>query len=96
MAVGDVVTNITSLANNAYLTYQPAAGVETMVINTYGEGAFETYVYNGTTRILIDKSTSTPYATTLQKILVNNTIYMQIKNVSGSTLNFGYSGIQIK
>jgi len=96
MAVGESVITMSSIANNAYLTIQPSAGTEYMISNIHSNGSIEIYYSDGTNRILFEKIITSPYATALQKLFTNNTYYIQVKNVSGSTNYIGYSGIQVK
>lgn len=95
MAVGDVVSSLTSTANNGTLTAQPSAGVEWVIHNVYYGGAMELYVTNGTDSIKVDSDTA--IGGRLGVVFhVNNTRYLQVKNVSGSTTVLGYDGIQTK
>lgn len=96
MAVGDVVANMASaVANNATTNIQPGSGVEWVVHNVYYEGAVEFYIVNGANTIKIDNDTSS--GARLGAVFhLNNTQYLQIKNVSGGSIDIAYDGIQTK
>ena len=95
MAVGDVIAQIGLVG--AALNYQPAAGVEVMV-TTFGSNSSWVNVTNGVDvcRLIWAPMASTSYTgSTNMKLLINNTIYLQVFNPSAG--NFAsFSGIQIK
>lgn len=92
MAAGSVVTNLESVADNAYLTIQPADGDEWVINNLYYAGAVEIYRYDGTNSILIDSPTA---AGALLSCNLRCTYgdYVRVKNVSGDAAILGYDGI---
>lgn len=96
MAAGDVIGVVpTSVANNAYLTLQPGAGVEWVIHNIYYGGAVTISKYDGTNDITVD--TDVAAGARLNMFLhANNTHYFRIKNVSGGAIFIAYDGIQTK
>lgn len=95
MAAGDVVSSLTSTANNGTLSAQPGSGVEWVLHNVYFGGAMELYYTDGTNSIKIDSDTT--LGARLGTVFhVNNTRYIQIKNVSGGTVYLGYDGVITK
>jgi len=101
MAVGDVVSQITSIAGGGNLDYQPAAGVEVMVthvgssITVEGLPAVSVKLYNGTIGSnIVDYTTSAAspalFTNVKQdvrplKLFINNTNYLRITNVDADT-----------
>lgn len=96
MAVMDVVSGHSSVANTASLTVQPGAGVEWVISNIYGGGKIEVYMTNGSNPVLVNSVSESPYSFALYKYFLNNTYYMTIKNVSGGSIYIGYNGIITK
>jgi hypothetical protein len=96
MAVGDVVTIIpTSVANNGFLDIRPPSGQEWTIQNLEYSGAVELYKTDGTTSIKVDSDTSGG-GMVGRYYNATNTVYWQLKNVSGSAANLSYDGKQIK
>jgi len=100
MAKGDVVSEIASLAANAYLTYQPAAETETMITgftnSTVLSGVFDRLrveFLDGTNITIFGDGTIAPNSTF--KIFVNNAHYMRTK-ANGEARIQGYFGVQTK
>jgi len=92
MAAGSVVTNLESVADDAYLTIQPAASNEWCINNLYYAGAVEIYRYDGTNSILIDSPTAAG-ALLGCNLRCTNGDYVRVKNVSGDAAILGYDGI---
>jgi hypothetical protein len=92
MAVGDVIADTVSEADDAYLDVQPAAGTDWVINNIYYAGAAELYKYDGTRAILFETTTAGGALLNVQ-IHVNNTDYLRIRNVSGDTAIVGYDGM---
>lgn len=92
MAAGDNVNDYSSVANGAYMNIQPGAGAVWQIFNLYFGDDWELYLSDGTNNIMIDSGTD---AGALQKrsMVVTNTQYLRIKNVSGSSDYFGYDGV---
>jgi Tfp pilus assembly protein FimT len=96
MAQGDVVSGLTAaVANNGTVNIQPGAGVEWVIHNIYYSGAVEYYMVNGANTIKFD-SDSANSARLGAVFHLNNTQYLQMKNVSGGTANIAYDGVQTK
>lgn len=97
MAAGDVYVNIASVANNAYLTIQPAGSAEAVIHNIYYAGAVEFYRYDGTNNLKFDSDTATAtFAREGLFLHVTNGSYARVKNVSGSTMLMGFDGVYTK
>ena len=93
MAVGDIFNIIpTSVENNATLDIRPSSGQEAVIHNIYYSNSVEFYITNGTNSIKFD-SDSTLGARLCMCFHVTNTIYIQIKNVSGSVIYVSYDGV---
>lgn len=106
MAVGDVVSDLQSLAAGANLDFQPASGVEVMITEIGSSefaGTLPERVPNVTVRLNDGTLTSDVriigsarlWSKPL-KLFINNSIRLQINNVSASTRNISYCGIQTK
>jgi Tfp pilus assembly protein FimT len=96
MAVGDVTSGLSaSIANNGTVNVQPASGAEWVIHNVYYTGAVEFYIVNGANTIKFDSDTA--FGARLGAVFhVNNTQYLQIKNVSGGAINIAYDGVITK
>lgn len=95
-AVGDVWTTApTSIANNAFLTIQPAGANEAVLHNVEYGGAMELYKTDGGNSIKIDSDT---VAGSRQGLFLHatNAVYYQLKNVSGGAVNMSFDGIYTK
>ena len=97
MAVGDVVNALSSVNAAAYLTIQPAAGVEWCVKNilvpAIADTTAELYLYDGSNEILIDASDSSWVSYSFD---INNARYLRVKNTSAAARYLGYTGIVTK
>jgi len=100
MAVGDVISGISLVTAGGNLDYQPASGVEVMIVNIAGD-AYGTYahmakLYDGTNEADI-MAVSEAAAAGGGKILITNSRYLRITNGDGTSSRvLGYTGIQIK
>ena len=92
MALGSVITDMQSVADDAYLTIQPASGNEWIINNIYYSGAVEIYRYDGTNSILFD-SDETAGGLLSCNFRCTNAYYIRVKNVSGDAAILGYDGI---
>lgn len=92
MAAGDNVNAYNSVANGAYLDIKPGAGAVWQIFNIYCGGDWELYLSNGTNNIKIDGNYGSG---SIQKrsMVVTNTQYLRIRNVSGGSRFFGYDGV---
>lgn len=103
--VRGVVTNISNVEDENYLTIQPPAGQEWMIINiqysnseAYEDMALvEFYKTDGINDILFYTDIDgDKYLVSNRKFFVTNDIYIKIKNISGSNLLIGYDGVRTK
>jgi hypothetical protein len=92
MAAGSVVTDLSSVADDAYLTIQPGASNEWVINNIYYAGAVEVYRYDGTNSILFASDTAAG-ALIQCNFRCKNGDYIRVKNVSGDAAILGYDGI---
>jgi hypothetical protein len=96
MAIGDaVVIASTSVIDDAFLTIQPASGVEWIIHNIYipPTAAVELYATDGTNDILMDLNQGGYMGYFFH---LTNAQYMKVKNVSGGTVYMKYDGIVSK
>jgi hypothetical protein len=86
-----VVSDVVSVANNAYMTIQPDAGYEFIIhdIDTAGV-ACTLYRTDGTNDVAIDVTGSW----TNLNLGATNTRYIRVKNTSGGTVYMGYGGFK--
>jgi hypothetical protein len=96
MAIGDVISVITG-PTTQYNNYQPAAGVEIIVISAFsGTGTTQnTCIFDGTDRACNKQGYSNAFggSGSNTKIGITNSVYLAQYNAAGFT---GFSGIQIK
>jgi len=98
MAVSDVISQVNDIVDTGFVDFQPAAGVEVMILSTGMElnpvgGNFNivdgvvnnSTVANGDWRSLGTIKTG-----------VTNDIWFRMHNTSGVTSNMGFTGIQIQ
>lgn len=95
MAVGDVTSSLTSVANDAYLDIQPASGIEWVIHNLYHAGSAELYISDGTNEIKV-MSDTTESGWLGYYLHANNDRYYRIKNISGGSIYLGYDGVITK
>lgn len=86
-----IVSLTADVATGNYQAIQPGAGVEWVVHNVFAPNGvqFELYWYNGTDSVLIGVYSSSLLGYPLS---VTNDVYLRIKNTSGATAKFGWSG----
>jgi len=101
MAVGDVVSGISSIGAGSALTYQPSAGVEVIItgigFDDYFAAAMKVQLYDGTnTTGLFQGANANRPENSQNKILLTNSIYLRIYNGDTSPHNLGYCGVQTK
>jgi hypothetical protein len=96
VAVGDTISNLSvSVATNAVISIQPPSGSEWIIQNVYYGGAIEFYIANGANLVKFD-SDSGFGARLITVFRCTNTQYLQIKNVSGASINIAYDGLVSK
>ena len=100
-AKNDVYANIESVANDGFMTIQPASGSEAVVtyITVNGGGKVKISHYDGTNEaVIMDLSLlggeSIPFAG--QGFPVTNADYLRVQNKSGAALIMGYAGYYTK
>jgi hypothetical protein len=86
------VVTPTSVADTAFLVFQPAGSSEIVLHNIYVPqgSAVELYWSNGTNDILIDSGTESYNDFHFH---CTNTVYIRVKNVSGGSIRLGGDGM---
>ena len=95
MAVGDVKSNLVSVASNDVLTIQPPVGEEWIIHNIYHESNIELRLTDGTNTLTFDSTTGRGVYARFS-FHVTNTLYLQIVNVDTVSRLIGYDGVQSK
>jgi hypothetical protein len=96
MAAGDAyLKDPTSITNNSFLELQPAGGTEIVLHTIYYAGAVELYFYDGTDTIKFDTDGAAGVRRNLNHHC-SNTVWVRVKNVSGSTMMIGADGMYTK
>lgn len=96
MAAGDAYQVApASVADTAYMTLQPSAGVEVVIHNIYApEGkAFSVHVYDGTDDILVCNCVTSLYNLQLHS---TNGSYIRVQNNSGGAIIMSADGMTTK
>lgn len=89
MVAGDIVNGVSAVA----FTFQPAASVSLMISQAAANGPDYIYLSDGvTSRACYYYSVSGYGSVANVKVMINNSIYLNIPMASGGT----YSGIQIQ
>lgn len=96
MAQGDVANGISAaVADDGYMTIQPAAGVEIVVHHIYHEGDIEIETYNGATSVVFDSQDGpAPYC--CDSFHATNALYFRVKNVHGTAQDMSWDGLVTK
>jgi hypothetical protein len=92
--IGEVVHSLDEIADDAYMSIQPAADIEWMITNIYHAGAAELYIYDGTDESLVDSDPAGGVWANY-KFFLTNGHYLRIKNVNGGAAVVGYDGVRI-
>ncbi len=95
MAVGDVVSDIQSIASGSYLDIRPGAGAEWVIHNVYHEDAVQISFYDGVNEITFDLDTGAG-SWRWEELHCNNTRRYRVKNNAGVAKLIGYDGIVTK
>ena len=105
MARGDVVNQLASVANAAYLVVQPALGEEYLITEVGSDSWVGTTpdktpnvsakLYNGTNYSSICLQGEVNLWKPL-KIFINNSVYLSIRNQAAAAQHLSYCGIQTK
>ena len=91
MAVGDIFSDIQSVANLAYLDIRPASGKEAVVNNIYFEDDVAISFYDGVNEVDFDTATGAGIYDRFG-FDVDNTNRIRVKNTGGEAHPIGYSG----
>jgi hypothetical protein len=95
MAVGDVKSNLQSIAAGAFLAIQPSSTEEWVIHNIYHEHDVELHFYDGTNSLAFDTDAGAGvYAK--YAFHVTNSRYIRVKNTNTSARLIGYCGVQTK
>lgn len=97
MAVGDTVESFDQLANNATKDIRPTAGNEWTIHAVYAGAACQlTWENSDGTSLGVFDSKSAAGAWLNYFFEVTNSRWLRVKNNSGGTANYAYSGKQTK
>lgn len=93
MAVGDVVSGLSSVTANGYLTIQPTGTAEWVIHNVYHEYDVQVEFYDGVNAIVFDTDAGAGvYAR--YAFHVTNARYLRVKNLHGTAAKLiGYDGV---
>jgi len=91
MAIGDIFSDIQSVANLAYLDIRPASGKEAVVNNIYYEDDVAISFYDGVNEVDFDTATGAGIYARFG-FDVDNTNRIRVKNTGGEAHPIGYSG----
>tara|TARA_R110000803_G_scaffold116604_1_gene185179 strand:+ start:502 stop:777 length:276 start_codon:yes stop_codon:yes gene_type:complete len=91
MAVGDIINDV--LTSATWVSFQPSAGTEIMILMSWGSGVVYTRLEDGVNDSQIIVTTSTYGASMNMKMGITNTNYGGFYSSGGTC---AYSGIQIK
>jgi hypothetical protein len=95
MAVGDVVSAISSIPSGSYLDILPGAGAEWVIHNIYHASDIELHYFDGSNDITFDTETGTGvYAK--YAFHCNNSVRVRVKNTTGGAALIGYDGAVTK
>ena len=91
MAIGDVVSALSSISSGSFLTIQPGAGVEWIIHNIYFNDAIEVHVYDGSNSVRF-RTFVDPGIFPWVNFKVTNSRYLRVKAANVTTL-IGYDGV---
>ena len=104
MAIGDVVSDIATVLTGANFDFQPAAGVEIMILEVGSDTFFGSAqdrapdiglkLFDGTIASQFRNGNS-PQIWSPLKLCITNAIRLRVTNNNASTANLSYAGIQI-
>ena len=95
MAIGDVYTNIESIAAGAYLDIQPASGYEATIHNIYHANNVAISRFDGTNTITFETITGAGVFA-YQAFHVTNTDRIRVINNASLAALIGFDGIYTK
>src|SRR5262245_44393062 len=98
MAIGDNVGTFSSVANNGTKAVQPSSAIHWTITTLVCEQGLKTEVYladdaSGTNKKLVETLYGVRHALTWQ---LRNDLWLELKNVSGSTQFLGFMGKETK
>jgi len=99
MAVGDVISDISSIGTGSYWDFQPLPGVEVQIVGAYA--GTSVHLYDGVNRTEgvaphIGVETGGVAERSLRELLITNARYLSLFNNTGASKVLYYYGIQIK
>lgn len=95
MAVGDVVSSLSSIDTDAYLDIQPGAGMEWVIHNIYHESDIQLEFYDGSNGVAFESVTGAGIYAKFA-FHMTNSIRIRVKNTSGEAKLIGYDGVVTK
>ncbi len=95
MAVGDVCSDLQSIAAGSYLDIRPTAGVEWVIHNIYHEDRAQLSFYDGSNEIIFDVDYGLG-VWAWYEFHCTNARRIRIKNMAGVAKLIGYDGIVTK
>ena len=95
MAQGDVISGISSLAQNGTMMIQPPAGEEWILHNLYFDKAIEISFYDGTNILVFAYHNFQGILPWMARHLTNSRYY-RVKALKTGTTLVGYDGVQTK
>jgi hypothetical protein len=95
MAVGDVVSDLQSIAAGSYLDIQPGSGAEWVIHNIYHESKVELYFYDGSNSLLFEVDTAFGVFAWYE-FHCTNSRRLRVKNTDSSAKLIGYDGVVTK
>lgn len=93
MAQGDIQKGHASVASGASLTVQPGAGEAWAIHTIAGDHSGELHITNGTNSLLATTFAGETYTSAFVHRATND-VYLTIKNTSGVSGRYGYSGVE--
>lgn len=99
--VGEIFEGQSSVANNGYLTIQPASGEEAVIVEIFANGGGKLKVnnYDGTTEVTkLDLSSAggDPWPVHGDCLPVTNSKYIRVQNLNGAAMIMGWKGFYTK
>lgn len=106
MSAGDIYSTLVNIASGAYLTFQPAVGVEYVITIISSYETFGTIpnrcpfikveVYNGSIISYITDEDNNVLYWMNWKVYITNDIYLRVYNAFGSATSISIQGLQTK
>jgi len=103
MAIGDIITDLVSIAGAGTVYFQPSAGTQIIITSVSfsssaaGDASFRVFdVVIGDGVYYINSGSPTDGANTNLKVGITNSIYLQFYNANAAAKRFAYTGFQTK